>query len=181
MKRATLIFVLILISVGLFSQEQIFVDCIHGADYYYDWNNFEQIEINWEEKFPDKDITKFEKEDIILDEILVEEEFVGPGEYSITIDLPDGSYPEYMQTLYILADYNFVVDWQPGVIGTLTDPEGNIVAEMFNGVIHLENAYGAGWTVNLSASVEQTVSVTIGTGLPLFSNSVFEGQVFSSP
>jgi len=168
MKRTFLVISLILFSIITFPQKKLLIDCVHGADYYYgfyyDAPEGPPIPIDFEELFPEYEITIIGKDSVPFGELLIDEIQPGNQNLEYEIDLPDYILPVALYVT-VSADTDSLFDY---ITGSISNPNGEIVAEMFNGIIHYDGASGFGWTVNINLGNLENYSVKIGPGSMLF-------------
>lgn len=175
MKKAILVSIAVLFVLNLSAQMKILVDNIHGADFLGDDSEVDRYVIDFYSVFPDEELTILTPDSLPFDVILIEENLSGMVEKTYTIDLPDGYWPEYPICLYAYAKCSSEDFWERAR-GLIKNPDGEIVAEFFQGSAHVEYATGEGWQIELILSADHNYDVKIGYGRPLFSALAIEGK-----
>ncbi len=171
----------VMVSIALFfvlmlnAQMKILVDNIHGADFIGDSGGSDRSVIDFYSLFPDDELTILMPDSLPFDVILIEENLSGMSEKNYTIDLPDGIYPEHPICLYAYAKCNSEDFWERAD-GFIRNPDGEIVAEFFQGSAHVEDAAGEGWKIELILNADHDYDVKIGYGQALFKSSAVEGR-----
>lgn len=170
MKKFILIIAITITSI--LSAQNIIIDCIHGADFVYNLDDYMQTEIDFQNIFQNYEVEILNQDDIQFTEILINQTQVSTQQLQFDIDLPE-ELPGNIQTLYVVVENSNTQNCS----GNITDPQGNIVELMFNNTIHFDNAYGANWLVNITIPENEIVNIKIGYGLPLFETQISEGII----
>ncbi|HPT73155.1 MAG TPA: hypothetical protein PLE74_12845 [Candidatus Cloacimonadota bacterium] len=172
--RSLFIFLFIcIIMCPLCARDRILVDGVHGSlimayPYMNIINNFQDI-------FPDDVVTVVTPADIPGITNLVDTLATDFGMLNFNIDLPDSITAGIVQTLYVSVECEEHFSF---ISGTITNPDGMLVENLFAGNGHIDGAYGAGWTIHLSFALEtmyQPKHIRIGYGNTLFSSSTHIG------
>jgi len=174
MNKIFILITLIFYSFSLSSQQNMLIDLIHGVDYYTDgWG---EDDINFYDAFHDFNISYLEKSDISLDVEIVNENQMGEQQIIYNIDLPTQEELESVKALYVISSRESSDNFS-NILGILYNPEGEIVSEMFNGLIHFDNAYGPGWQIELNLNLPVEYNIIIGYGNVLFDSELAQGQI----
>jgi len=172
MRNLILIILLLSSLFTLNAEPKLLVDVIHGVDYYTNGSGDQPINLQLE----GYEIFEMTNDDIVLDEILYDEFVSDVSSISYDIALPDQSILESVKSLYVFLSPG-TDHYSYGSLCTIQNPEGDIVAEMFKGLLHCDEVSGSGWSVNLTLSQFATYSVTIGYGNPIFATEGNPGIV----
>ncbi|MDA3838546.1 MAG: T9SS type A sorting domain-containing protein [Candidatus Delongbacteria bacterium] len=179
MKRILVFVLVVSLFFVLFAQKKILIDNIHGADFIgmVDSTGITSIgiPIDFNTIFPDGELTILQPDSLPFDSVLVQETTSGVNAKTYTVNLPDGYYPENPHCLYVYVEC-LSEDFLKRARGTVKNPEGEVVGELFQGSSHVENALGDGWQINLYLDSLLTYDVKIGYGKLLFSSSGLEGK-----
>ncbi len=172
MKKILSSLLIVFYCVSLFSQLNVLVDLIHGVNYYT--NGYGEYNIQFYHIFQGYNIIYLHETDIILDEVIINETQMGNQQLIYTIDLPSQEELESVKALYIFAD--FVYSNASDVTGILINPQEDIVSEMFNSLIHYDDAFGTGWQIELNLPTDVEYEIVIGYGDVLFESEMAPGQ-----
>ncbi len=170
-KKISHIIFFICLFLTLFSQETILVDAIHGVDYHIIGDQL--VDIQFETIFPDYEITRVTPMDIQWTEVYIDQEVVGNDVYQYSVAVSDEV--ESDGALYVVVyplDYRFI--W--GITGDLMDPEGAVVAEMYQGVGHVDLPAEGTWDIEVELAYAGNYNVKIGYGNLLYSTSQHTGS-----
>jgi len=167
------IIALIIAQLSLFAERSVLVDCIHGANYYVDWDSGNPVPIDFESMFSEYEITKITSQDIILDEILYD--VIEYGTQNLTYDVVLPSIPEYPIAIYVIIESQ--EGMQNFATGVITSPDSEVVAEMFNNLMHYDNVSGTGWSINLTLPSDGEYHIVIGYGSTIFSMEGTNGYI----
>ena len=172
MKKLFILSVTLLYCILLHSQSNILVDLVHGVDYYTDGWGENSIYFGY--SFQEFNITYLERSSISLDVEFVNEIQAGNQQLIYNIDLPPQGELESVKTLYVFAECTSPDYYYP--TGIILDPQGEIVAEMFMGLIHYDNVYGDGWQVEINLGNGDEYQIIIGYGNVLLDSDQAPGQ-----
>jgi flagellar hook capping protein FlgD len=160
------------------AQDRILVDCIHGADFWgqavsgggYDTYFFP---INFSAVFPDYEVTSITADNLPITNVLIFEDIpAGNESAAYELDLPEQS-DEIISFYVVITRTNGDTLYNP--LGTISNPDGDIVDELYQGIGHCDNAYGAGWDLDLILDPDHGHTVYAGYGPPLFSTNEYPG------
>ena len=164
MKKLLMSILIVFYCFLLFSQTSVLVDLIHGVDYYTDgWGEYD---IQFDNAFQNYNISYVE----IINEIQM-----GDQQLVYDIDFPTQEELGSVKALYAFANIESNNDFSY-VTGILINPQGEIVSEIFNGLLHYDDAYDPGWQIELNLSENVEYQIIIGYGDVLFDNELASGQ-----
>ena len=176
MKKVFSCFVLLLFYLSLNAQSTLLVDLIHGVDSHVDGNGGVN-EIPFDILFREFDIDYLNKSYITLDEELVNEIQAGNQQLIYNINLPPKNKLESVKSIYVFAECTSPPNYDYYPTGDLIDPQSEIVAEMFQGLIHYDDVYGDGWQVEINLGGGDEYQIIIGYGDVLFNSDEASGLV----
>jgi hypothetical protein len=164
MRKLALLVLLVLIA-SLPAQNRLFVDCVHGSQIYGEsdtpWN---PPPIDFQAAFPDWTVCKITPDSLPIDTIFLELDIDGSQSLDYTANLPDTGH----QSLYFVANRTDS-DEMAYITGSITDPQGNIVSQAFNGAVHVDDATGSGWLIHIDLGPGM-FHLKIGYGRQMFIN-----------
>jgi len=176
MKKIFSCFVLLLFYLSLNAQSTLLVDLIHGVDSHIDGNGNEN-NIPFSILFQEFNIDYLEKSSIVLDEELVNEIQSGDQQLIYIVNLPPQKDLKSVKTLYVFAECISPSNYDYYPTGDLLNPQDEIVAEMFQGLIHYDNVYGDNWQVEINLGGGDEYQIIIGYGDVLFNSDEATGLV----
>ena len=176
MKKIFSCFVLLLFYLSLNAQSTLLVDLIHGVDSHIDGNGNEN-NIPFSILFQEFNIDYLEKSSIVLDEELVNEIQSGDQQLIYIVNLPPQKDLKSVKTLYVFAECISPSNYDYYPTGDLLNPQDEIVAEMFQGLIHYDNVYGNNWQVEINLGGGDEYQIIIGYGDVLFNSDEATGLV----
>ncbi len=175
MKKIFSCFVLLLFYLSLNAQSTLLVDLIHGVDSHIDGNGNEN-NIPFSILFQEFNIDYLEKSSIVLDEELVNEIQSGDQQLTYNVNLPPKKELKSIKALYVFAKCISPSNYYYPT-GDLLNPQDEIVAEMFKGLIHYDNVYGDNWQVEINLGGGDEYQIIIGYGDVLFNSDEATGLV----
>ncbi len=175
MKSPLLVLLMLVLALSCFAQDHILIDAVHGANYFSSPDGPRNID--FQAIFPNDIITVANPDSLAGMTYLIDTTYlVQEGNLTFTIDLPESAPADCIQTLYVnLDNYH---DFFSFVSGTITNPNGDLVQNLYAGNGHADNAYGAGWVVQIQFAIEtwgESQHIRIGYGNTLFSSSAHTG------
>jgi hypothetical protein len=172
--KKTIITLILLLGISLLTaQQNLFIDCVHGTDRYFDTGISQ--EIDFQSYFPEYNITVFTAENVALSEVLLEEDQLGVQNLIYSVTLPEASVPHEPIALYVIITNNSG-ELMNFATGTAANPQGEIVAEMANSLLHYDGVEEGEWTIDLHLTAEENYHIKIGYGPVLFGSPEFTGQ-----
>lgn len=178
MKRHILFGLIFLAGIlGLQAQDNLLVDCIHGANYSFDNATGLPEAIDFQQMLPQWEVDLFQMEDIQLDTVVIDEEIVNTNiDYVLYDDIPI-YYPPTPATLYVLVEFHEMDEFSMPVTGAIQNASGEVLTEMFMGVAHYDDVSGEEFQVSLEFHEYGEYHIRIGYGLPLFTTDGVPGQI----
>ena len=175
MKKIFSCFVLLLFYLSLNAQSTLLVDLIHGVDSHVDGNGGVN-DIPFDILFREFTIDYLEQSSIVLDEELVNEIQAGGQQLTYTINLPPKDELKSVKALYVFAKCISPSNYYYPT-GDLLNPQDEIVAEMFKGLIHYDDVSGDNWKVEINLGEGNEYQIIIGYGDVLLNSDQATGIV----
>jgi hypothetical protein len=163
MKHFFFILTFCLLVFPLFAQDHILIDCIHGASFTTSYEG--PVPIDFQTIFPG-DVLTIITPDSLQGLVTLEDTDISAGSYTYFFNLPSIGIPEEVQTLYVIAHDNSG-NILNGILGTILNPEYEIVGNLFNGSGHVDAAYGDAW--HLQIQTPSDAHLFVGYGSTVFS------------
>jgi len=176
MKQIIFFLISIIFSLSLYAEDRVLVDLIHGVDYTTS-SETDCCPIDFEYLLQGYEISYMTKNDIALDNTLVDETISGGQNITYNFNLPEQSEFESVKTIYIFVTPEITYP-MPSTSGVLYNPQNEIVSAMFNKMIHYDNASGAGWRLMLNLSEENNYHIVIGYGNVLLGSESTPGHFY---
>lgn len=165
--KKTVFLIFILIVSLLNAQTRLLVDCIHGVNYYSQFEFYDPQLIDFSAIFPDCQISYLNRNNLPITNVLYIQTVSGQQTLSLNYNLPDS-----LVTLYVDAKY-LPVDSLNMITGTIYDTQGNVVSHVNQGIAHADSAFGNNWQVNLNLNPALTAEIKIGYGPALFKSEQY--------